>query len=390
MSTPKRLIGVRSLSSVCETSPPGRLLDLHALVAEMGRDPDYLRRPLFLHPLLNRAMIAKHLVRPGEESPFGPRRFDLTKIIFPFDAADLDLGGQGLFIDEASLADHLGSHLDYGALSMRRDLDILNMFNRLPTLDPFLIREVLTQRRIDVAPCYFKFRLSEQSEMLDFVAHELEALAILCFGAMAEGDARAKRMSRLLLCDQESPELKPLREALRMDEDEFAEAMFAWKGFLYYRWKIRSLAPSIKAARTAISRIRMTRWEDDLSDLIGIARSTIDRSIVVMCGEVRQALRHYDFAFAGFTQNKDADSFRAFLNTGSRLFIDLGLRIGRLEQMVVYWRWRLTPRQTADLMADKILDALRDVLRVVSASDTATLDGPGAIHWEGVNLKAVG
>ena len=64
---PRNLVGVRNLKDVT-TASPGRVLDLHALAFDPPAEPDYLTRPLFLHPLLNRAIIAKQNIRPGEEN----------------------------------------------------------------------------------------------------------------------------------------------------------------------------------------------------------------------------------------------------------------------------------------------------------------------------------
>lgn len=390
----KKLVGVRSLTAYVEGSAPGRVLDLHAVARQEAENPAWLSRPMFVHPVLNRAMIVKHTLRnEGDGGPSAEARLDGTKIIFPFDPRDLALGGHVMFVDPGSLAETLADHLDYGQLSITRDLEVLRLLDRLPTLDPFLVREVLTQRNFQVAPCYFKFRDADQTEMLDFVADELEALAVLCFGEMKKGDERARRMSKLLLADQSSPELQPLQMALRMDAAEFSEAMFAWKGFLYYRWKIRELAPAIKITRREIARARRgrtSRWEDDVADLMQTAKANIDTAIVEACIEIRHTLEIYHDAFAAFTGQKDADSFRAFLNTGSTLFVPLGMRIGRLEQVSGFWTHRFGGHQAGHLTADDILDALRDVLRELATGDEGVLGKqPQQVRWSGGNVAAV-
>ena len=100
------------------------------------------------------------------------------------------------------------------------------------------------QQHIEVARCYYRFSESDRRRCCGFVAREIAALIQLCFGETDRNDERARRLSQILLADQDSPELEPLRATLRMDPDEFSEAMFAWKAFLYYRWRSQALAPS--------------------------------------------------------------------------------------------------------------------------------------------------
>ena len=67
---------------------------------------------------------------------------------------------------------------------MRRDLTMLKLIDRLPTLDPFLLHEAFTANRIDVAPCYFRLSPSDKTEMRDFVAAQVETLINLCFAGL--------------------------------------------------------------------------------------------------------------------------------------------------------------------------------------------------------------
>jgi len=57
-------------------------------------DEEHRHRPMFLHPVLNRTIIVKHHPRPGEFEYSPDRGAIVTKVIFPFDPNDLDLGGQ--------------------------------------------------------------------------------------------------------------------------------------------------------------------------------------------------------------------------------------------------------------------------------------------------------
>ncbi len=279
---------------------------------------------------------SSHNVGLGEEDRPACGRAIATKVIFPFDKADLSLGGQFLFVDQAGFLDLLTRHLDYTDLSLTRDLAVLRCVDKLPTLDPFLLREILKQHRIEAGRCYYRFSRADKAEMLNFVSSEIEALIRMCFGELKANDKRT-RLSQLLLADQDSAELDPLRITFGMGQAEFAEAMFSWKALLYYRWRSRDLAPALKATLTSISAIQVRRYERDELSFILRATRVLIKVITSSWREVGQGLRLYDRAFASLTDRQSPDSFRSFLMHSSELFLELGDRIGRLEQATSLW-----------------------------------------------------
>src|ERR1700760_4344030 len=104
--------GAASLRTMVATSPTSRMLNLHGMAAEAAEDSEFFVRPMFVHPVLNRSIIVKHNVRAGEEERLAPRRFNATKIVFPFDGVDLGLGGQFLFVDQEDFVPILTRHLE--------------------------------------------------------------------------------------------------------------------------------------------------------------------------------------------------------------------------------------------------------------------------------------
>ncbi len=376
----KTVVGVPNLNAIAATASSARVLNLHAVEREHGHDPVHRARPMFLHPILNRSIIVKHNLRADEKDRLAPRRFGATKVIFPFDANDLNLGGQFLYVDQPNFIGAMVRNLDYAEFDMDRDLMVLRVLDRLPTFDPFLVREILNQKGIKVAQCYYRLSERDKSEMLGFVGREIQTLIDLCFGGHEVGDARTARLSELLLADEGGAELEPLRLTLRMDDADFSDAMFAWKAFLYYRWRSRALSPRLRATRRSIARIDARRYGGDVLAFSRSARSSLEDIIALAWTDVGQTLKLYDNAFKSLTQQRSPEHFRAFLVRGSRLFQSLGERIGRLEQVVSFWNHRLEGDQQRS--PEEELDALRDLLHGLSAAPVSTV-------MEGVRLAAV-
>lgn len=366
MQVLKAVAGVPNLKDMVATWPSARMLNLHGLSTEPPADSDYFIRPMFAHPVLNRAIIVKHNVRPGEEERAAPRRFNTTKVIFPFDPRDLNLGGQFLYVDQQDFVPALTRHLEYGDLPLHRDVAVLRILDKLPTLDPFLVREGLASHRFAVDSCYYRFSEPEKAHMLGFVEHEIESLIELCFGEVKALERRAKRFSQLLLADHDSPELEPLRVTLRMDGPEFMAAMFAWKAFLYYRWRAHALTPALKETVKSIGRINKRRYNTDALRFVVAARTLLETTIAKSWREIGLKLQMYDDAYDGLTHDQKPDNFRQFLSNGANLFIDLGNRIGVLEQVVSFWDHRLTKHHTGHMSPDDVMVAMRDLLQGLS------------------------
>jgi hypothetical protein len=366
MQTLKAIPGVRNLKGIIASSSSARILNLHALAADPPDDPDYLLTPMFAHPVLNRSIIVKHNVAAGEEERLAPRRFNATKIIFPFDPHDLNLGGQFMFVDQHDFPAALGCQLEYGDLPLDRDLEVLRVLDRLPTLDPFLVREALARQEIEVDRCYFRFTEPEKAQMLGFVEGQMGSLIQLCFGELSAGDRRTKRLSRLLLADNDSPDLAPLQMTLQMDDEEFSEAMFSWKALLYYRWRTQALTPTLKVTLRSLSRLGRKRYNPDAQRFIASAKTLLDSSIIKAWREIGQTLQLYDRAYGALIQEQNPESFRRFLTQGSGLFLDLGERIGRLEQVASFWAYRLSDHDNGGMSPDDVMDAMRDLLQGLS------------------------
>lgn len=105
--------GVQSLRSITARASSARVLDLHSLAIAAADDPDHRARPMFEHPVLNRTIIVKHHPSLGEFDDAAERGAVVTKVIFPFDPADLDLGGQYVLVDDPDLIEQLARRLDW-------------------------------------------------------------------------------------------------------------------------------------------------------------------------------------------------------------------------------------------------------------------------------------
>jgi len=384
------LNGVQSLRNITARSSSARVLDLHSLARECAPDPDHRARPMFAHPMLNRTLVVKHHPRPGEFEFGADRGAIVTKVIFPFDPGDLDLGGQFLLVDDPDLVDQLERHLDYRDADIDRDVLVLKLLDRLPTLDPFLLYEALNANKIEVATCYFRLSPSDKAEMLDFVARQVETLIGLCFGGVAVSGAQAKRLSELILSEGDSPELAPLRLAMRMEGPQFSQAMFCWKAVLYYRWRSRSLGPEMKLTRRSIASVDTARFDIDAAPYVRRAVLELESMIADCERRIAEMFRIYDEVFDALTEQRTPEPFRRFLIDGPKLFARLGERMGRLEQLVSYWQHQFPGRSVRQISPEAVFDGLRNLLSALSLNTglLQTERDEKAVVWSSEDVEA--
>jgi hypothetical protein len=365
MGNPKLAGSISSFKGTVAAAGAARVLNLHALAAEDLGDPGYRSQPMFVHPVLNRSIIMKYNVPCGMDDKLAPRRFNSTKIVLPFDELDLDQGGRVLFVAQPDFSNALARILDYSRLPLDRDLQVLRILDSLSTLDPFLLQEALNQQRCDVCRCYFRLAAADQTQMLGFVAHEVEGLIRLCFGEVGSNDKRTQRLSQLLLAEHDSCELQPLRDIFRMNALQFSEAMFSWKAFLYYRWRSQILGPVLRATLKSLSSV-LTASPGRGSAVVVRTKRQLQLAATTAWREIGQRLRLYDQAFASLTNDATADALRAFLLGGSSMVAEVGGRIGQVEQMIGFWNYHLSSERIAELSPEEIFDRLCDLSRRMS------------------------
>jgi hypothetical protein len=352
----------RDLSLIRESGSTARVVNLALIYDRFGATPEYGERPLFKNKRLNRAVLLKHSPRPSEKALFLRPRQCATKIILPFASSDLRLGGASFMVDqigfERTLRESFGGYED--ANEYNRDLELLRLLDALPSFDPFLMRERLRQSGYEPARCYFEVSEADIARMRVFVGQEIAQLVGLAF---ANGGAGARELSAKLadklMTDETAKSLDPLRETLRLSGDEYREGVFAWKGFLYYKWLIGELSPNLAQLKSAILATRVSRPTNEDKKQIVEMRGRIIAYLEAAATKVNEALREYAAAFAALSEGKPM-AFRDFLLKAPSLFIPIGEAVGVMRHIESFWRFRFPGRGVPTLEVDEAFELFQD------------------------------
>lgn len=353
--------GSRNLAMIRDSGSTARVLNL-ALVHERHGDSDeYKNKPLLHTRLLNRAIILKHAVRINERDLFVNAPATATKIIIPFSASELQLGGRSLLFGERSFERtfYSLSGIDDPAL-LERDFEVLRLLNTLPSFDPYLMRERLRQNGFDPGRCYFELSVADIAQMRAFVAREIGQLVNIAF-ANGGGSARdlTTRLADKLMTDESAKALDPLRLALDLSEADYREGVFSWKGFLYYKWLYAQIEPRLEGLARKMLSVRVTDLDAEARAQLKDIRERIVGLMHIAAQKVSATLMSYGLAFTTLIEGRPKE-FRDFLLRAPELFIPIGEAVGVLQHIETFWNYRFPPGSPPILSMDEAFEIFCD------------------------------
>lgn len=351
---------IRNLANLQAFGSTSRVLNLLAVWRRHGQTEEWRDKPLFQTPALNRGLIIKHRLRRDEVDLFHTWRQSATKVILPIDLEDLRLGGRFIFIGQRNFDRALREY--FGVSVDDRDLETLRLIDQLPSLDPFLLREQVKRGGLDVARCYFELTEGDMKRMFGFVESQIAPLVAMSMKAEASpGQARATaNLVSKILSNNDGAAMQPLGDTLQLAPEQYAEGVFCWKGFLYYKWSAATVLKEARAVADAIATMQPAGPLDTESRIyIERGRQVLRRKILTTCETAIEALKVYDRAYASLTQDGRPTAFREFLLDAPRMFTRLGEQVGAVRHIVSFWNFRFAPgapRVSVEELIDIFMD----------------------------------
>jgi hypothetical protein len=350
----------RSMRALERTASTSRVLNLAALAVKHADNPEHLANPLFASPALNAAVILKHRLRAFEMGVVFTRNRTATKLIVPFERSDLSLGGRSLFVGDRGWTEALqelaGANHDLG-----RDVGVLEALDELPSLDPFLLREHMKRRGFDVAETHFEISHGDLEMMQAFVGGEIGRLIDLAYRGRPGNEANTARLVEALLSSRNDDKLEPLRLTLRLEGDSYREGIFAWKGFLYYKWVLSSMWPKLREVLVELMQVKVIGPRDyEQEALVRGMTVKLHDNIERQVKAVSDYLGIYDAVFLELTKDGNATAFRDFLLRSPEMLVKLGEGTGVVSHITSFWRFRFPKNKPLEASASELLDILQD------------------------------
>jgi hypothetical protein len=367
--------GTRSLAALANNASTSRMLNLGLIAQRHGTDPEHANKPVFWNRALNNCILLKHRVRSDEKSLFKEAPPIATKLIFPFDWSDLSLGGRSVLAGERGFKEKLEAVIGQAGNVPQADWEMLKLFDQIPSLDPFLLREQLRRHKRDIAPCYFELSPADYERMQSHVSLQLSRLIEMAFSLRSSGAQDfVARIVEAILSVEVGERLEPLRLTLGLNHEEFKEGVFCWKGFLYYKWCAANFDNGIENLLRDFKRLRVTGIPHAQADLEFKTMKTQVRETVGEERElVRAAIQVYDDAFDDLTVNQKPAAFKKFLKESPHMFLALGDQLGIITHMCTFWSFRFPPGAAPMMDYAEALELFRDFAAGFAREDAKAL-----------------
>ncbi len=297
---------------------------------------------------LNKAVIIK-VVDPGqarEKAPPGRvlARAIKTKVHFSYDDEDITKGGAAIQFDhpdrEQALAEFAGLNRSQAPEAFQRDMGILESMAKLPSLDPFLLKDRLAAFVNEVDPSYFAITPSEWERISRRIREKIRPMVLMAASGQGDVEAKVKVLLDKLWDSTGLEEFAPFFKAMTLPVEKTAEIMQAWKGITFYEIEYGELTPKVQD---------FGRWLKDGSAPVDTIhrtdRATIDklresvrRKIKQNLAEITQTLSEYQDSYDElFVRRQGAQKFGGFLGQASRHFNNLGATLNEVSHAILVW-----------------------------------------------------
>jgi hypothetical protein len=355
---------VRRLEKLQNTRNSARVLNLIALEDELGvaDDAAYARRtatpqtpgaePFFFNSGLSKAIFVKHNLRPEEYELFDIRATVETKVIVPFDKSRLELGGRSFFLGERSAKDTLRGmfkiNTDARDQETSRDMKVLRVLNKVPSFDPFILREALRLAGLHVDQRYFSASYAEIKSATDAIYADIGPLVQAALGKAASVDELARFVDQVWNVEEDVTQ-NLFFEALRIPRTEWREIVFAWKALLYYRQKTHREEDRLPQVARAIRTVRLTNNVNmcsgkELNDL----KQQLVRDLLALQRRAQDDSERLSQALVSALSDFEVKRFRHWLRTLSSNIVKLGTDVTIFDQVVSYYLYEFGGKQCLD------------------------------------------
>jgi hypothetical protein len=352
---------IRSLAHLQGTASTSRTLNLHAVWERCGRTHEHRSQPFFRNPMLNRAIIVRHRLRGGEADAFCPPRTAGAKVILPLDPRNLRAGGRYFFVGQRGYAAALRTVLGDDDHPQSRDRRILALLADLRSYDPFLLKMALKREGLSAAGCYFDISQADHARIVAFVNEELKPLVGISFDGEIDFVSRTAVLAAKVMANEVGAELEPLRQTLQLDPATFEDGVFCWKAFIYYKWSLAEVIPGLQEVLAEIGRLKSRDpAPEPVREALTHTRRVVRFAVKAALDEARGEIEVYDRAYDQLAQAGKPHAFREFLVGAPDRFAGLGERLGALNHLVSFWRFRFPTGRATGATAEELLDLLAD------------------------------
>jgi hypothetical protein len=290
-----------------------RILNLNRAMRTMRQTHGQNAPGFFNNKRLACSIVIKHTLRDHERDMFDNPPVIATKVLVPLDENALASGAVSFFVGERSypaiMRQTFAINVTATGHDRVRDAVILDRLNETPSLDLFLLRELLGDSAFGIAGDYFQVSLLEDTAIRSYITKELTPLIRIAVDHADMG--RVGRFVDSIFGSEIGEHAGDFFKSLGLDPDTWTNVVFAWKAALFYETQFAATHKRFDLMRSDLARLKTYGHTEDHP------RSSVNRHL----SELR--------AFAGRSHLRSVESARRFNSTRRAAIIQSG-NVGEL------------------------------------------------------------
>lgn len=226
----------QQMEKLAATPSNWRILNLNRATRMLRQVHGNTIGTFFRNKRLATSIIIKHTLRDHERQMFEDAPIVATKVLVPLDESSLATGAVSFFVGEraypAIMRQSFGINTLGGATAADKDALILMKLNETPSLELFLIRELLGGEEYGIPKDYFQVSLIEDSAIKSYITRELTPLI-----RIAIENANAAKVNKFvdsIFGAEIGAQAADFFQSLGLAQNRWATVVFAWKAALFY------------------------------------------------------------------------------------------------------------------------------------------------------------
>ncbi len=292
-----------------------------------------------------------------------------TGIFVPYSLADRAAGGVILYVRqrnfEQQMREFVGLNYSQAEGPTKRDQEILQRIDQVPSLDPFLLKQALQKDFPDIDRAYFDISDAEDAAIRDTISRKVLPIVQKALDGNKSGKAALETFVNAIW-NPTAPEASLFVSAFGISASQTQETFEAWRGITYYEW---SYGRIVKPIARLLGWIQSERARPIDGQRAGAAvrqqleamRVSVGRKLSENAREPEKFFRDYMTRHAEFVDRNDPVRFREFLRTARSNYWQLGWSITALIHVVGIFSRAVTRGTDGQVSSEILYNLYRDL-----------------------------
>ncbi len=335
----------------------GRAVALDCYAIGKSIDADDPIGQLFKNDMLNKSVILK---RYEPSLATDPRAVLVNTIVyFPYDMKNAYDGGESVNFSDGGFHGKLAFKIAKSDPTQEllerigEDMKILNTFDSMHSLDPFLFKSKAEQLEIDagIHPAYFAISDEEWDKIRLPIREKISKLVSKALDGMGDGGdnlARQQYVERFLRKIWEAKDvegIEPFIKAMQIQPENAHEVFFALKAVCYYQVRFNDMLNSLKAMFQWVGHNKLCYPMNHLGLLpdekrkIESRREGLRQKMRDGYIAANKVIAEYEESYNKFVDEDKPNLFMNFLDNSENSYLSLASHVSVATHSLNLWSW---------------------------------------------------